>query len=261
MTMMSGSPGGGCAIAVMAKAPVPGRVKTRLVPPLTPEQAALLSAAFLTDITHNIRAAAEFARIAPYVAYAPEGAEHLFDGMLAPGTGLVLADGKRDFPCGIEGFGRCLAQAVVELLDRGHDSACVLNSDSPTLPTGYLVQAAQALSRNSDRIVLGPADDGGYYLLGMAAPHINLFCDIAWSTARVADETRARAQEHGLEIVELPVWYDVDDGEAMRRLLHFYTAGPASGSSCDTAYRAPATAACLQRLQLDLDTLAGLKVA
>jgi uncharacterized protein len=259
--MASGSPGGGCAIAVMAKAPVPGRVKTRLVPPLTPEQAAMLSAAFLADITHNIWEAAAAAPIIPYVAYAPAGAEHLFDGVLAPGTRLILADGKRDFPCGIEGFGRCLAQAIVELLERGHDSACVLNSDSPTLPTDYLVQAAQALSRKGDRIVLGPADDGGYYLLGMAARHINLFCDIAWSTARVADETRARAQEHGLEIVELPAWYDVDDGEAMRRLLRFYTAGPVSSSGRDNAYRAPATAACLTRLKLDLDTLAGLKVA
>ncbi len=104
-----------CAIAVMAKAPRPNHVKTRLVPPLTPHEAASLNACFLRDITENICAAARAAPIAGFVAYAPAGGEALFDGMLAPGTDLVLADGSLDVPPGVDGFGRSLLHAATAL--------------------------------------------------------------------------------------------------------------------------------------------------
>ena len=178
----------------MAKAPRPGRVKTRLVPPLTHQAAGALSANFLSDITANIRQAAQTAPIEGYVAYAPAGFESLFDGILAPGTGLVLADGSIELPPLVQGFGRSLLHAARALFERGHPSVCLLNSDSPTLPTAVLAQAALALSAPGERAVLGPAEDGGYYLLGMTAPYAHLFEDIAWSTERVADETRARAR-------------------------------------------------------------------
>ncbi len=84
---------GDCAIGVMAKAPRPGLSKTRLCPPLQPDQAAALSAAFLRDITENIVLAARNVAITGYIAYAPEGTEALFDGHLAPGIGRLLADG------------------------------------------------------------------------------------------------------------------------------------------------------------------------
>ena len=209
----------GCAIGVMAKAPRPGLSKTRLCPPLTPHQAATLSAAFLRDITENIALAARHLPISGYVAYAPAGAEDLFDGHLAAGTGLLLADGSSLMPPGVSGFGRCLLHATLAMLAHGHTSAVVLNSDSPTLPTSVLVRAAAALAQEGDRVVLGPADDGGYYLLGMKAAHAHLFADIAWSTDSVAETTRIRATELGLEVVELPSWYDVDDHAALRRLL------------------------------------------
>ena len=127
-----------CAIAVMAKAPQAGRSKTRLVPPLLPEQAAMLSAAFLRDVTENIVAAARTAPIQGFAAYAPAGLEPLFEGHLAEGTRLILADGSVDMPEGIERFGRCLFHAVQTLLGAGFGSAVVLNSDSPTLPTSLL---------------------------------------------------------------------------------------------------------------------------
>ncbi|MGC8470368.1 MAG: hypothetical protein ACP5NI_10725, partial [Acetobacteraceae bacterium] len=82
---------GRSAVAVMAKAPVPGRVKTRLVPPLTPAQATALNAAFLRDVTANIAAAAALRPIDGFVAYAPASGADGFAGMLAPGTGLLLA--------------------------------------------------------------------------------------------------------------------------------------------------------------------------
>jgi rSAM/selenodomain-associated transferase 1 len=218
-----------CAIGVMAKAPRPGFSKTRLCPPLRPEQAAELSAAFLRDITENIVLAARSASIAGYIAYAPEGMEALFDGHLAGGTGMVLADGSPLMPPDVQGFGRCLLHAVLAMLARGHGSAVVLNSDSPTLPTSLLVRTAEALAAEGDRVVLGPADDGGYYLLGMKAAHAHLFADIAWSTDSVAATTRLRAAALGLEVVELPSWYDVDDHAALARLSE-ETAGRRSGA-------------------------------
>ena len=175
-----------CAIAVMAKAPQPGRCKTRLAPLLGAEGAAALSAAFLRDITENLRLAATTEAIAPYVAYAPEGYAHLFDGMLAYGTELILADGSGRALPGVEGFGSCLLHAMDSLFAAGFSAACVLNSDSPTLPTAYLRRAAAVLAMPGDRAVLGPAEDGGYYLLGMKRTHASLFADIDWSTDRVA---------------------------------------------------------------------------
>ena len=89
----------------------------------------------------------------------------------------------------------------------------VLNSDSPTLPTAFLVETAEMLARPGERAVLGPSSDGGYYLLGLKTAHRRLFDDIAWSTERVAEQTLERAREIGLDVHMLPVWYDVDDIE------------------------------------------------
>src|ERR1700722_10630664 len=238
-----------CAIAVMAKAPRPGQVKTRLVPPLSPEEAGALSAAFLRDITENLRAAARDAAIDPYVAYAPAGSEALFDSMLAPGTQLILADGAGEMPSGVDGFGRSLLQAAERLFARGYASVCLLNSDSPTLPTAQLVRAAEALGGGGERIVFGATQDGGYYLIGMRRAHAALFTGIAWSTDRVAAQTRAQARRLDLAILELALWYDVDDAATLERLLQERRATRATGSL--SPYPAPATTAAIERLRLD----------
>ena len=245
-----------CTIGVMAKAPIPGRAKTRLTPLLTPQQAAELSAAFLRDVTENVRLASRHAPIQGCIAYAPAGAEALFDGHLAEGTGLVLADGSPDLPPRVRGFGRCLLHAIESMLAGGqHDgprggqrAACVLNSDSPNLPTALLVEAATTLLERPDRVVLGPAEDGGYYLLGMTAPHAHLFEDIAWSTDTVAEETRTRARLLGLELVELAPWYDVDDRTGLERLINEISSS--SYGTTPAPYAAPVTAACLARIGL-----------
>lgn len=237
---------GRVAIGVMAKAPQAGRSKTRLCPPLHPEQAASLSAAFLRDITENLALAGRLAPIDGLIAYAPRGYEALFDGILAEGTRLLLADGTGDMPQDVQGFGRCLLHAVRDMLSQGHSAACVLNSDSPTLPTEILAQAAETLlAPGADRrVVLGPAEDGGYYLLGMTQPHSRLFADIAWSTDTVADATRARAAELGLDVVELPTWFDVDDRAALARLC-------AEAGARGAHYAAPASAAAIAAMRLD----------
>ncbi len=225
------------AIAVMAKAPRPGRCKTRLVPPLSPEQAATLSAAFLRDITTNLFRAG--AGVVPHVAYAPAGTEAEIASIVAPDTRLVLADGSAAMPDGVEGFGRCLLQAIGALLEGGFASAGVLNSDSPTLPTDYLRRAAAWLAADADTVVLGPAEDGGYYFLGMRKAHAGLFADIAWSTPSVAAQTRQRAAALGLELRELPPWYDIDDAASFARLRREL------GRADRQGYAAPATAAWL----------------
>ncbi len=233
-----------CAIAIMAKAPRAGHSKTRLSPPLLPDEARQMSAAFLRDISENILAAAqELGGITAYVAFSPAGLEHLFDGVLADGTGLILADGSNRPAHGVEGFGRSLWHATEALFELGHDSVCVLNSDSPTLPTASLVGAARALQHGGDQVVLGPAEDGGYYLLGMTQPHPELYAGMSWSTERVAAQTRAAAARIGLPVHELAPWYDVDDRAALGRLLRELRSG---GHGFDAA----ATAAVVERLGL-----------
>ena len=115
-------------------------------------------------------------------------------------------------------FGDCLFVAIDQVLARGHAGAVVLNSDSPTLPPALLAETARALAQPGDRAVLGPSSDGGYYLLGLKAPHRRLFEDVAWSTAQVARQTRERAAEIGLDVHVLPEWYDVDDEVTLLRL-------------------------------------------
>jgi hypothetical protein len=199
-------------------------------------------------MTENVALAAGGETIHGYVAYAPSGSERLFDGMLASRTRLVLADGAGISAPRVHGFGRCLLQAAEALFARGHDAVCLLNSDSPTLPTPLIARAASALTAPGDRVVLGPADDGGYYIVGMKAPHVHLFEDIAWSTATVAAQTRQRARALNLPVTELDPWYDVDDGPTLRRL--FRELGSGWGVGRLAPYPAPATAACIERLML-----------
>jgi len=203
-----------CGIAFMAKASVPGRTKTRLVPPLSFEAAAALNTAFLKDVAHNLLMAASHASpeagIAGYAAYCPAGSEDFFNRTLPTEIGLIEAS--------LPNFGDCLLHTIEIILARGHGSAVVLNSDSPTLPTALLIETAAVLAQPGDRAVLGPSTDGGYYLLGLKAPHRRLFADIAWSTEHVAEQTLERAREIGLEVHTLPAWYDVDDVDTLRRL-------------------------------------------
>jgi uncharacterized protein len=199
-----------CGIAVMAKASIAGRTKTRLVPPLTFEEAAQCNTAFLRDIADNILAASTEASIAGYIAFSPAHARPFFQENLPRKIGLIEAC----YPT----LGECLDYTIAQLLERGHRSAVVLNSDSPTLPTSLLVETAHVLARPGDRAVFGPALDGGYYLLGLKAKHRRLFQNIAWSTDRVAQQTLERAAELDLPVHMLPTWYDVDDLAGLKML-------------------------------------------
>jgi rSAM/selenodomain-associated transferase 1 len=200
-----------CAVAVMAKASIPGKTKTRLVPPLTQHEAAMLNTAFLRDAADNILSAAAFANISGWMAYAPVGSQPFFRTHLPESIGLIETAAAT--------LGECLLAAATTLLRSGHGAVCLINSDSPPLPVGYLVAAATALAAPGDRIVLGPSTDGGYYLIGMKRPHPGLFADIDWSTDQVFAQTLARAGALGLSVFELPSWYDVDNVETLQLLI------------------------------------------
>jgi rSAM/selenodomain-associated transferase 1 len=194
----------------MAKASTSGKTKTRLVPPLTTDEAAALNTAFLCDAADNILSAAVLANISGWMAYAPAGSEPFFRAHLPPSIGLIETVSPD--------FGRCLLHAAETLLRTGHGAVCLLNADSPTLPVGYLVAAATLLAAPGERIVLGPATDGGYYLIGMKRLHPGLFDGMAWSTDQVMAQTLERAESLGLGVALLPTWYDVDDAETLRML-------------------------------------------
>jgi hypothetical protein len=209
----SGSPRGRCALGVIIKAPRAGASKTRLVPPLTHEEAARLSGAFLRDTAENMAdACAEYSDGAVHAiaVYTPVGAEGEFEGLLPSGFALLAQRGDT--------FGESLFHAAADLLRLGYESCCLIDSDSPTLPPARLTTMIEQLLRPGDRVVLGPADDGGYYLIGMKRAHARLFEDIAWSTADVLTHTVERAREIDLEVRLLPTWYDVDDAYTLRRL-------------------------------------------
>lgn len=226
-----------CAFAVMAKAPRSGEVKTRLVPPLQAAEAAILSACFLKDIAANFIAASASVPVEGFVAYSPPGSEALFRDLVPPD--ILLLPPRRI------GLGHSLFHAAEDLLAAGYGGACLVNADSPTLPTSILIEAAEALRAPGDRVVLGPASDGGYYLIGFKRPHRRLFEDIAWSTERVFRQTLERAASIGLDVVTLPTWYDVDDAASLRWLCREIIAGRRPPECVRPGFAAPDTSAYL----------------
>ena len=195
------------AIGIMCKAPRAGRAKTRLAATIGMEAAAKLSACFLRDVAAAIEAVPERLACKGYGVYAPAGGEAELRELLPQSFGLLLqADAE---------FGNVLHGAVRDLLVAGHDCVALVNSDSPTLPPAVLAQAVEALRRPGDRVVLGPASDGGYYLIGLKTAHRHLFTNIPWGTDAVASLTLERASQIGLETTRLPVWYDIDDAETL----------------------------------------------
>jgi rSAM/selenodomain-associated transferase 1 len=231
-----------CALVVMAKAPRPGKVKTRLSPPLTPEQASELNICFIRDTTENIQHVTQTSNSSGLVAYTPVGDEAAFDGLLPSGFQLLPQRGQ--------GFGERLLFVCEDLFAAGFGSVCLIDSDSPTMPQRALVQAVKSLSREADRMVLGGSDDGGYYLLGLKRVHPRLFEQIDWSTERVFNQTLQRAKEISLQAELLPAWYDVDDAATLER-LRIELAAPKSAGSETAGYDATHTRLFLRRLRVD----------
>ena len=152
---------------------------------------------------------------------------------------------------GVEGdFGVRLFHGVRDLLDVGHDGVLLVNSDSPTLPLPILQAAVDAV-RQADNVVLSPALDGGYTLIGLSKPHRRLFEDIRWSTSTVYRRTLDRAREIGLPVVDAPPWYDVDDAASLR-MLEDELSGETPAFLTIPGAEAPSTRLFLRERQMSL---------
>lgn len=230
-------PGDLCALAVMTKAPQAGRVKTRLTPPLSPEEAASLNVCFLRDTAAAIARTADGEHAQGIGVYTPIGAEAAYADILPKEFALVPQRG--------EAFGERLSAATEDLFRLGFTSLCLIDSDSPTVPARAFTRAIEYLSDAKDSVVLGPSDDGGYYLIGLKKLHRPLFEQIDWSTDRVLEQTIAAAGAIGLPVHLLPTWYDVDDRATLARLCNelFGANGRAS-----EGFEAPATRQFLSAL-------------
>lgn len=190
-------------VIVVAKQPVPGRVKTRLCPPLSPEQAAGLAVRFL-DNTIGI---AQESRAEVWLGYAPDDAKAWFVQRYR-GIGLV--------PQGTGDLGERMARLFEAAFRAGFGQVALVGTDTPALTTARIEECLDSLAPNT--LVLGPSEDGGYYLIGLTAAHPALFEGAPWSTDNVFVATMALAEEAGLRIVLLPFERDVDTPNDLRRL-------------------------------------------
>lgn len=235
----------GIAIGIFCKTPTPGLSKTRLSPPLRPEECAALSACFIRDLAATIGELTGAGDVTGYAVYTPAGTEPALRTLLPRDFRLQLqCDGD---------FGTRLATATRELLNI-HAGAILVNADSPTLPESILRDAVEKI-RRGDAIVLSPAFDGGYTLIGLSQMHERLFADIPWSTSRVHELTVERAGEIGVPVLNVPGWYDVDDAESLA-LLQSELAGalPAFAEAGLRGAAAPATRSYLAAREAPLRT-------
>jgi uncharacterized protein len=192
-------------LLVVAKRPAAGQTKTRLCPPLSAESAAALYECFLLDTLDIMR---QVPHVECGIVYLPEDASDYFRA-LAPEMTLTIQRGAN--------LGERLDHLLTDALSAGARQAVVMDSDSPTLPAKYLVMAFEALDGPAD-VVLGPCEDGGYYLVGLKRPAPRLLRDVEMSTPFVVRDTLAVAKELGLKVMLLPAWYDVDTVAELERL-------------------------------------------
>ena len=198
------------ALVVMAKQPLAGSTKTRLCPPFSPEQAAAFSEALLLD-TFDLAGSlvGSLAGLQLAAAITPAASQPYFEKVSPPGTILLAVDGAD--------IGQCLSQSFEALFQAGFKKVIALNADGPSLPHPYLLQAIDLLDENDG--VIGPGEDGGYYLVGLINPCPQLFQDIEWSTPRVLEQTLARLHALGLRTTLTPPWYDVDTVQEAQRIF------------------------------------------
>ena len=183
-------------LLVVAKQPIPGRTKTRLCPPLSHAQGADLYECFLRDTLDVMR---KVPNVQCVIGFLPEDARDYFH-QLAPDMELTCQHG--------ESLGERLDHLLTEALSSGSQRAVVMDSDSPTLPAEYISQAFDQLA-NAD-VVLGPTQDGGYYLIGLKQPQPHLLRQVQMSTSHVLADTLALAKASNLVVSLLPTWYDID---------------------------------------------------
>jgi rSAM/selenodomain-associated transferase 1 len=222
-----------CALLVVAKQPAPDQTKTRLTPPLKGEQASALYECFLLDTLDIVRAARARIALTPIIAYLPSEGEGYFR-QIAPDFDLLLQEGSD--------LSERLYHATRHCLTHGFDRAVIMDSDSPSLPPDYLVEAFTALGEAD--VSLGACDDGGYYLIGLKKPAPSLFLTVTMSTDHVAADTLDRVAQAGWRAHLLPVHYDIDYVSDLRRLIEEL--------NCLPDHIAPRTRAFLQTHPIEI---------
>lgn len=202
----------GTALVIFAKAPIPGQVKTRLCPPLTPDEAATLHGSFVLDTLERTKVAVGKLklRMDRYLACAPSST-HVFFKIMEERQGVKLIDQVGD------DLGRRMHQAMKVMFSRGHRRTLIIGTDVPTLPLDHFQQALSSLEDHD--LVLGPAFDGGYYLIGMNKAVPELFSDIPWSTDLVLRLTQEKASMLGLKTALIQPWRDIDTLADLRTLI------------------------------------------
>lgn len=199
-------------LLVVAKEPAAGQTKTRLCPPLDAATAAGLYAAFLRDTLDIMRRVPAVRR---EIVYLPADAAGYFRD-LAPDMALSLQYGAS--------LGERLDNLLTTSFVHGAAQAVVMDSDSPTLPAAFVARAFALLDEHD--LVLGPCDDGGYYLIGLRSPQPRVLRDVTMSTPHVVRDTLSIAAELGLHVALLPAWYDVDTAAELARLRAELRAAP-----------------------------------
>ena len=187
------------AVIIFAKAPIPGTVKTRLCPPLTPDEAASLHGTLILDALERAKG---LQGTTLYVAGAPDLAHPFFKVLEDRYAARLLQQEGDD-------LGTRMAGAMQKAFALGHHRVILTGTDLPTLTRSHLTQAVAYL--NTHNMVMGPTLDGGYYLIGLGRPVPELFQGIAWSTPAVLEDTRKKATAEGLSVALLPQIRDLDD--------------------------------------------------
>jgi len=194
------------ALLIFARRPYPGRVKTRLVPLLSPEEAASLYECMLRDVLTRTR---ELAGVTRFLFYEddPEAAGYFRE----LDEGLLLQQ-----QVGFD-LGQRLTDAFARVFAGRFFVAAVIGTDSPDLPLSYIEQAFAGLEAGRVDVVFGPVEDGGYYLAALKKPCPELFREIPWSTGAVLETSRNRAAAAGLSPLFLPRWHDIDTPSDLAR--------------------------------------------
>lgn len=223
-------------LGLFAKFPEPGRVKTRLAERIGPLAAADLAVAMTADLLQRFQGAADQRRL----GYAPATLEAELYFQQAAGPAWEVWPQPE---CDLGGRMHAFFSAANPEPD---DLAVLIGSDSPSLPEAIVAEAFTRL-RDAD-CVLGPATDGGYYLIGCRGAPAAIFRDVDWSQPTVLSQTVQRAAEHSLRLAELPPWYDIDTLQDLQMLAGHLRLSQAAGGNAV----APRTAPVLERILADM---------
>ena len=195
------------ALAVMAKAPLPGKVKTRMVPPLTQEQAAELFRVLLLDQLEHLTALGD---VDLYVAFTPIEAKSFMESVVPASYQCFHQRG--------DDLGERMHEVFAELWRRGHRNLVLIGGDLPVVPLIFLRDAFKILEREDRQLVFGPSEDGGYYLVGMNQPTPEIFDGMSWSHDQVLAQTTEKVTRLGIDFRLLPGWFDLDTIKDLERL-------------------------------------------